>query len=171
MNRPETNEYPPYFANYIAKVPEGNVFEYLSAQQEETDAFLAEIPEERGNFRYAEDKWSIKEVMGHVADTERIFAYRILCIARGEKASLPSFDQNEYVQNANFAGRSLKDIAAELSLLRASNLSLFRSFDDETGKRKGKANLNEITVRSLIYMIGGHAAHHLDVIKDKYLVS
>ena len=169
MERPERAEYPPYYQYYINLIPEGDVLDSLRELQESTRSQILSLDELQGSVRYAEGKWSIKEVIGHIIDTERIFSYRILSISRGETTTLPGFDQDEYVRNAGFDRRSMESLAEEFVHLRASNLALFRSFDESASQRKGKANQLEVSVRALIYMLAGHEVHHLNIIKERYL--
>ncbi len=167
--RPDPTEYAPYFGAYIAQVPQGDVLDLLARQIDHTRALLSDIRESDANFRYAERKWSIKEVIGHLADTERIFVYRALCFARQEPAPLPGFDENEYVRCANFGSRSLADLLAELRTVRAATISFFSSLDAEELGRRGVANQREYTVRSIAYIIAGHERHHGSILRDRYL--
>ena len=130
---------------------------------------IGEISEEKETYRYAEGKWTIKEIIGHITDTERIFGYRALCIARGEENPLPGFDENLYSLNANFNNRSLYDLVHEFSVVRESNLVMFRSFDEDAKKRKGIANNNKVSIQALLFMILGHEIHHVKIIRERYL--
>jgi hypothetical protein len=130
---------------------------------------IGDIPLEKENYSYAPGKWTIKEVIGHITDTERIFGYRALCIARGETNPLPGYDDQVYVSNGNFNARSLYDLVHEFSVVRESNLIMFKSFDAEAKGRVGIANNNQVSVSALLFMILGHEIHHLRVIRDKYL--
>ncbi|MCL6099578.1 MAG: DinB family protein, partial [Bacteroidetes bacterium] len=121
MQRPDQNEYAPYYHQYIKDVPQIDILEYLNQQLDEAVKLFSGVSEEKASFRYATDKWSVKEVLGHIMDSERIFAYRALCISRGEKNSLPGFEQNDYVANANFDKLKLADIVEEFVALRKSN--------------------------------------------------
>lgn len=170
MNLPEQNEYPEYYAGYINNVPKNlEIIKALEDGRNKVQSLIKAIPEEKGIFSYAEGKWSIKEVFGHLADSERIFAYRALCIARGESKSLPGFEQDDYVQMANFNKRSFNSLAEELLQLRNANITLFKSFNDETLMRRGRANNYEFTVRAFLYIITGHELHHLKILKEKYI--
>lgn len=169
MLRPDQNEYTPYYYQYIKLVPQNNILEYLNQQLDETIKLFTGVSEEKAMFRYAPDKWSVKEVLGHIMDGERIFAYRALCISRGEKNSLPGFEQNDYVANANFDELKLTDIMDEFVALRKSNLKMFGNFSEEMWTRRGIANKNEVTVRAVAYVLAGHALHHLNVIRERYL--
>ncbi len=169
LERPDPSEYAEYYGTYIDKVADGPFLEMLSSQHRETQAFLAQLGETRGGYRYAVGKWSIKEVVGHLTDTERVFAYRGLCFARGDSGPLPSMDQDPYVEQARFDDRTLADIAAEWQDLRRSNLRLFSSFSPEVWSRRGVASGCEFTVRSIAYIVLGHEVHHLGVLKERYI--
>lgn len=169
MNRPEKNEYAPYYEHYIRRVPEGDIIEILTRQMEKTQQFIKTIPPDKENYRYAQGKWSVKEVFGHLVDTERIFAYRAVCFSRNDKTPLPSFEQDDYITEANFSQRSLEDIAEEFRLLRQSNIVLFRSFDEELLLRKGIASGVEFTVRTIPYIVAGHELHHRQILQERYL--
>jgi len=167
--RPEPSEYAPSYGTYINRVPEGDICQILESQLARTLAFLTKIGEQCAGYRYAPGKWTIREVVGHVIDTERIFAYRALCFARSERNPLPGFDQDDYVQAAAFETRTLKDLSIEFELVRKSNVILFQGFTEEVWERRGVANNAELTVRSIPYMIAGHELHHLGVLKERYL--
>jgi hypothetical protein len=169
MIKPELSEHPPYYTYYINLVQFNDGVEALQNQLFETQQFIDSLPIELGDFRYAEGKWSIKEVLGHICDTERILAYRALCFARGEQIELPGFNENHYVTSAQFNDRSLYDIAHELSAVRTSNIALFKSFDVNMLDKVGTANKNKMSVRAIIYMIAGHEKHHIHIIKARYL--
>ena len=171
MQRPNQNEYAPYYQQFIKDVPQIEILEYLKQQLDETVKLFSGVSEEKASFRYAADKWSVKEVLGHIMDGERIFAYRALCISRGEKNSLPGFEQNDYVANANFDKLKLADIVEEFAALRKSNLKMFGNFSEEMWTRRGAANKNEVTVRAIAYILAGHAMHHLNVIRERYLAA
>ncbi|MCH9649948.1 MAG: DinB family protein [Deltaproteobacteria bacterium] len=169
IERPDPSEYAEYYGTYIDKVPDGPFLEMLRQQHEETQAFLSELGEARGEYRYAAGKWSVKEVVGHMTDTERVFAYRGLCFARGDEGPLPGMDQDPYVEQAHFEDRTLADIAAEWQDLRRSDLRLFGSFRPEVWSRGGVASGCRFTVRSIAYIVLGHEIHHLGVLRDRYL--
>lgn len=169
MSRPQRSEYHPYYSTYIDQVPDGDILKILESQLDGTLRLLDSIGEEQAEYRYARDKWSIKEVMGHVVDEERTFAYRALMFSRGNPGPLVSVEQDDMVAHANFSERDMADIAHELRHSRLSNIILFRSFDEEILSRKGIAAGNEFTVRSLVYLIAGHETHHLRIIRERYL--
>jgi len=169
MTRPDPTEYMPYFGKYIALVEGDDIIAALSNQLDVTLARLRPLSESQGELRYAPGKWSIKEVIGHLIDAERIFAYRALRFARNDQSALPGFDENNYVANSNFGERRLADLAEEYEFVRKSNIYLFRHLGEEVWLRRGKANDNEISVRALAYCIAGHERHHLGIIRERYL--
>lgn len=167
--RPEQGDYAPYYENYIKLVEGDDILRILNDQSKITQDVLNSFSEHKGNYRYADGKWTVKEVVGHLLDTERVFAYRALCIARGEKKSLPGFDQDDYVKDGNFNRRELFELNYEFRLLRESNLLLFRSFAPEMMKKRGFANETSVTVLAILYMIAGHEKHHMNVLREKYM--
>ncbi len=167
--KPSPEEYPGHYTHYVDLVPEGHILETFEKQSAITHEFLSNIPEELGDHTYAFGKWTIKDIVGHLSDTERIFSSRALRIARGDTQPLPGFEQDDYVKNANFFNRTLKDIVDERLFLRAANINLFRSFDKLTMMEKGVANDNEITVRAIIYLLTGHEIYHINFLKENYL--
>lgn len=170
MQRPTERDYPQFFAGYVSLVPEDDILSVIEQQSSETQRLISSLDEARATHRYAEGKWSVKEVIGHVTDSERVFGYRALCIARGEKNSLPGFDEKEYMQNANFDAWRLGDLAESYALVRRSNIVLFRNLPEDAWDRRGIANNNEITVRALAYVLVGHERHHLKVLRERYLI-
>lgn len=169
IDKPDETEYLPYYGRYISLVPDGDILALLSKQLEATLALLRSIPESQANFRYGADKWSIKEVVGHLIDTERIFAYRALRFARNDKTPLPGYEQDDYVRSASFDDYPLSDLGAELESVRRSNLFLFKHLDREAWLRRGVANDSEVSVRALAYIIAGHELHHRDILRTRYL--
>lgn len=167
--RPKPGDYAPYYENYISLVEGDDILKILNDQSKETQDLLNSFSEHKGNYRYADGKWTTKEVVGHLLDTDRVFAYRALCIARGEKKSLPGFEQNDYVSEGNFNRRDLFELNYEFRLLRESNLLLFRSFTSEMFNRRGFANETSVTVLAILYMIAGHEKHHMNVLRKKYM--
>jgi len=170
MLRPSENDYAPYYSLYIKNVT-GDVLVQLENQLNETNKLLNSISEEKALYAYAEGKWSIKEVAGHLIDAERIFSYRALAISRGEKQSLPGWDEKIYTGKGDFNKRKLSDIAEELRLLREANLLQFINFSEEMLKQRGVANNSEVTVFALLFIIAGHEAHHLKILRERYLQS
>jgi uncharacterized damage-inducible protein DinB len=167
--KPESNEYASYYEKYVSLVPDANVVETLERQIEDTLALLRAVPEERGGHAYEAGKWSIKQVVGHIIDAERIFAYRALAIARGEKQPLPGMDQEEYMAGVDFDARTLADLLDEFAHLRSANVHMLRGLDADAWARRGVASNNEVTVRALTYIIAGHEAHHVRILRERYL--
>jgi hypothetical protein len=167
--RPSPGDYSTYYESYIKLIEGDDILRILNDQSKRTQDILNSFSEHKGNYCYAEGKWTVKEVVGHLLDTERVFAYRALCIARGEKKSLPGFDQNDYVKEGNFNRRELFDLNYEFRLLRESNLLLFRSFTPEMLKLKGFANETSVTVLAILFIIAGHEKHHMKVLREKYM--
>jgi len=172
MNRrPSPNECSSEQARYIALVPDGDVVALLRAQADELAAIAARVPQERETFAYAPEKWTVRQVFGHLGDGERIFGYRALCISRGETASLPGFDENEYVANSMSSSRELRDLAEELVLTRRANVHMFESFDDAAWRQTGSANGTPVSVSVIAWVMVGHTRHHLNVLRDRYGVA
>lgn len=169
--RPLEGEYADHFKPYIQLVPEGDVLAYLEKQVDEVIALLGAITEEQGAYRYAEGKWSLKEVLGHVSDTERIMSYRLLRIARGDKTPLPGFDENDFISVANFDQYTVNELLQDFAAVRIATLSLVRKLDEEAWARVGTFSGNPGSARALAYIVAGHATHHLNIIKERYLNS
>ena len=169
-NRPQSSEHPPYYDHYIKLVEGDNIIKTLTNQVIGIPAMISQIPEDKEDFSYAPGKWSIKEVLGHVIDTERILGYRALRFARKDKTILPGFDENTFVAHANFNKRTLYDLAHEFAIVRNSNIVLFKNLDSKALNEIGNANGKEVSVRAILYMIAGHATHHMNVIQMKYLM-
>ena len=168
VGRPEADEIPSHYVGYIKRVPELDPVMACASQIEETAALLRGLSETEAMYRYARGKWSVKEVVGHLADVERIMAYRALRIARGDTTPLPGFDENTYVPVAKFDARSLADLFGELRTARAATLALLRTFDAEAWRRRGTASGKPVTVRALAFMIPGHERHHVEILKTRY---
>ena len=168
-SRPEATEFAPFYAGYVAAVPEGDIINILRRGGDEWQSVLAELPEARGDHRYAEGKWSIRQLVGHVSDAERIFAYRALRIARGDQSPLASFDENAYAETAGSDRRTISALAAELRVVRESTVALFSSFPDDAWTRTGTASGKTVSVRALAYITAGHAQHHLKILRERYL--
>ncbi len=169
IQRPAPSEYAPYYGKYIDRVGDGDILKTLAAQHRDTRALLEGVDEKRGAFRYAPGKWSLKQVIGHMADVERVFTYRALAFARNDRAPLPSMEQEEWMAHSNFESRSLASILAEWSAVRAATLALFESFDAEIGTRHGMASGVEVSVRALPFIVAGHELHHMGVVLERYL--
>jgi uncharacterized damage-inducible protein DinB len=167
--RPDETEYLSDFGKYISLVPEGDINALLAGQMDETLALLRSIPEASAGFRYAPDKWSIKELVGHVIDGERIFAYRALRFARNDQTALAGFEQDDYITHASFDDCSLAELASEFESVRRSTCYLFKHLSEEAWTRRGTASENEVSVRALAYIIAGHELHHREVLRSHYL--
>jgi hypothetical protein len=167
--RPQTGEYVSDYQRYIDLAAEDDIVAALDAQARETAALLGGLSEQQAAHRYAPDKWSIKQLVGHVTDGERIFAYRALAIARGETQPLPGFEQEPYVVNSGADERSMSDLAGELAAVRRANVMMFRALSDEAWRRIGTASDNPISVRALAYGILGHERHHIGILRERYL--
>jgi DinB superfamily len=168
MKRPEAGEYAEFYANYISKVPGTDVLGVLEAQRLQMLRLFAGRSERDGGFRYAAGKWTVKEVLGHITDTERIFTYRALRIGRGDVTPLPGFEQDDFVRNGGFAARTLADLAEEFGAVRNASIALFRSFDEEALSRRGVASQKEVTVRALGFITAGHQIHHRMILEERY---
>ena len=169
MERPKQNEYAPYYEIYIRHLVGDDIITILTNQLERTVNFFKSINEDKSNYAYAEGKWSIKEVLGHIIDNERVFSYRALCIARGEQQQLPGFEQDDYVKTAHFNKRALSSLVDDYKYTREADIALFKSFDEESIGRWGIASNNKVTVRAIMFIIAGHEEHHINTLKDKYL--
>jgi hypothetical protein len=170
ISRPATHEFPPYYGTYINEASGADALPVLIAQRESTASFLAAVPEAKAGFRYAEGKWSLREVIGHLSDSERIFSYRLLRFARADETPLAGFDENLYVPAGQFERRSLRDVAREFAAIRDATLSLVGNLDETELGRGGLANGKPITARALVWIIAGHEAHHIRVIRERYMV-
>jgi uncharacterized damage-inducible protein DinB len=170
-SRPQPSEYAAYYEKYVALVPGGDIVAILEAQRLQTSQLFAARSERDGNFRYAPDKWTVKEVLGHVSDTERIFAYRALRIARQDPTSLSGFEQDDYVRAGGFGERSLSDLVDEFQAVRNATVALFRPLSEDAWTRRGVANKNEVTVRALAFIIAGHELHHRQVLNERYFAA
>lgn len=169
VRRPSTTEYAPFYAGYVAGVPDGDLIEHLERQAEKTVALLGAISEEKSQHRYAPGKWTIREVLGHVIDGERVFTYRALTFARGDTGPLPSFDENAWAATSNAGRRDMKELLVEYRAVRAATVALFRSFGEDDFARSGTASKNPVTVRALAYIVAGHELHHLKILRERYL--
>lgn len=167
MNLPQIQDYPEWAKPYISVV-HGDVMEVLEKQATDFAASMHNLIE-KADYAYAPGKWTIKEMIGHIIDTERIFAYRILSFARNEQAALPGFDENQYVEIAHFKDRSLFSFSEEFALLRKANLYLIKSLNEDELNRTGIASGRSISVRAMLYTLAGHVIHHENVIKERYL--
>lgn len=168
-SRPSEGEFLPYYERYISLVPSGDVLSTLEAQMNETQALLRGLPASISMYRYAPDKWSVNELIGHVIDSERIFAARALRFARNDPTALPGFEQDDYVRNSKFDAYPLAELASELDSVRRASVFLFRHLEEPAWMRRGTANTAEVSVRALAYIIAGHELHHRQMLLARYL--
>ena len=168
-DRPNPDEFPEHYAKYIARVPQGDIISTLETQLRDAAAMLGAIPDERGTLRYQPGKWSINDIVVHLSDAERIFTYRALRFARGDRTALPGFAENDYAAAAGADGRDLHELVEEFATVRRATLSLLRSFDPEVWTRRGISNGAEVSVRAFAYIMAGHVLHHLGVIQERYI--
>ena len=166
---PDASEHAPYYGRYTALVANGDIVETLAQQCPETIALLSSLSDEGANYRYAPTKWSIKEMLGHVVDAERIFAYRALRIARNDQTPIEGFEQDDYVRGANFSECHFNDMLEELTCVRRASVLLFQQLSPEAWLRHGMANQMGISVRALAYVVAGHEIYHRNALKEKYL--
>lgn len=169
QSKPAANEYAPYYEKYIGLVPDGGIVDNLRQSMAATLALFSGLTEEKALHRYAPEKWSIKEVLGHILDGERIFAYRALRIARNDTTPLPGFDQDEFVKYGAFDERPLGNLLEEYLHVRESTIDLFASFTEEAWNRRGISNQLEVSVRAIAWVLCGHELHHMEVIRTRYL--
>lgn len=169
IERPAPGEFSPYYAGYVERIASApDIRALLERQMEEIREAFEAFGEARGGHRYAPGKWSVKEVAGHMGDAERVFAYRVLRAARGDATPLPGFEEDAWVAAANFDRRPLREIVEDLAAVRAATLRLVAGLDDEAVARQGVANGSPFTVRALVWVIAGHAAHHLRILRERY---
>lgn len=169
MNRPSETEYAASYQSYVDRVSETDILPVLKSQMDELDLLLGRVSAAQETFRYAEGKWSIREIAGHLIDGERVFGYRAFCIARGETQNLPGFDQNDYMLTAPYDRIELEDLLKELRLVRLGNIAMLRTLDEEAWSRQGTANDSQVTVRALVFIMAGHVRHHMNVLRERYL--
>ena len=169
--RPGADDHAPYYGVYVRQVPDGDVLEILAREVGRTVALLEPLDETQAAYRYAPGKWSVKEVLGHVIDVERVFAQRALHFARKDTAPLPGMEQDEWVEAGNFDRRTLASLLEEFSTARRANLAMFRNFDSNAWANRGVASGVEFTARSIPYIIAGHELHHRKVLEARYLSS
>ena len=169
MRRPENTEYAEYYRGYVSTIPETDVVSVLDSQTAELRNSLGDLPEEKGTFSYADGKWTIKELLGHITDAERVFAYRLHRFSHGDTTPLSSFDQDIYVTNGRANGRTFDDLLGEFEAQRRSNVALIRSLDEADWDRVGVASDNPVSVRALAFIMAGHVRHHLNILRERYL--
>lgn len=169
--RPDPDEFAPYYGTYISQVPDTDILDLLAEQNRETAALLEGVPPTREDYRYEPGKWSIKQVVGHLSDTERAFAYRALRFSRGDAQPVPGFEQDAYVAGANFDDRTMADLTSEFVAVRQGTLALFRSLSPDMLVRRGTASGVTFSVRAIPYIIAGHERHHVRMLRDRYRVA
>jgi hypothetical protein len=167
--RPEPSEYAPYYAGYVAQVPDGDLLRTLETGLGDYATTFGALPEAMGRHAYAPGKWTLRELLGHVIDTERVFAYRAMRIARGDTTPLPGFDEKAWVPESGSNRRSLADLIAELRAVRGATVALLRHLPEDSIDRMGTASDNPVSVRALAWIIAGHPIHHLGVVRERYL--
>jgi uncharacterized damage-inducible protein DinB len=167
--RPESGEYAPYYDRYIALVPDGDIVRHHESQIRDTATLVRGLPETLGGHRYAEGKWSIREVVGHLCDTERVFGYRAMRFARSDHTPLPGFDENAFVANSRFDARTLASLIDEFESVRRGTVAFFGGLDEDEWVRRGTANNNEMSVRALAWTVAGHELHHRGLLQTRYL--
>jgi uncharacterized damage-inducible protein DinB len=170
INRPDASEFAPFYAGYIGKVPDSGPVKLLEEQIGQLEKLKA-MPEDKANHAYADGKWSVKEVIGHLADGERVFSYRLTRIARGDQTPLAGFDENAWAKTAPHRRRPMADVVNELLAIRRSTLALVSSLDQTSLANKGVANNNPVTARAICWIIAGHTKHHLDILHERYGVA
>lgn len=170
MAKPEKAEYDAYYERYVSLVDDEGVLETLAAQPDELHELFNGVPEEKGLYAYDEGKWTIKELIGHLNDGERMFAYRILRISRGDETPIEGFEQDGYIENAPSNSRTIADLLDEFRLLRTANMFMLNHLNDEAWLRMGTASGLPVSVRALAYIMAGHITHHIHILKERYLV-
>jgi hypothetical protein len=168
MKRPEPTEFADFYAGYVSRVPGNDVVSVLESQRVQMLQLFAGRSERDGSFRYAPEKWTVKEVLGHVNDAERIFTYRAMRIARGDQTPLATFEQNDFVRNGGFGERTLASLVEEFAAVRSASITLFRSFPEEASARRGVASQKEVTARALAFITAGHQIHHRVILEERY---
>lgn len=169
MNRPSKNEYAEYYERYVSLVEEADIIAAMQSQLNEAEQLFAEITEEKSHYAYAGDKWTIKELLGHLTDGERIFAYRALRISRADETPMEGFEQDGYIENSNFNAMKLADLIEEFALSRKANLILFKNLSENAWLRTGTASDSAVSVRALAYIMVGHISHHIKILRERYL--
>ncbi|MFL6468920.1 MAG: DinB family protein [Pyrinomonadaceae bacterium] len=170
MNRPETSEYNEYYEKYVSTVGDEDVVNVLKRQPAELNLLFANLSEDRGNYAYEVGKWTLKEALSHLIDGERIFAYRVLRISRGDETPIEGFEQDGYIENSNANNRTFAELLDEFDLQRRSNLLLINNLSDDGSRRLGTASGMGISARGLIYIMAGHVRHHLEIFKERYSI-
>jgi hypothetical protein len=167
--KPGNTEYPSYYHTYIGKVPYNDLIIALKTSGSEFADFIRSVPADKLSYRYADGKWTIKEIIGHIIDAERVFTYRAMRFSRNDKTALPGFDENIYVPESRASERTITELIEEYEAVRASSIAFFTSITPQMAERTGICNGNEISVRAFGFIIPGHEIHHMQVIKERYL--
>ena len=170
MSRPTENEYASFYQSYVSHATEDDILPAMRSQIDALDVLLDGVTPERETYAYGEGKWTIRQIVGHLIDGERVFGYRALCIARGETQNLPGFDENAYMPNAPYEHIELEDLLSEFRLVRLSNIAMFRTLDETAWTRMGMANDAPVSVRALAYVMVGHTRHHMGVLRERYQI-
>ena len=168
IDRPGENEYAPFYAGYVARVPETDILAALRAQPDELSRVASSVSEEKEHYRYGDEKWSVREIFGHLVDAERFFGHRAFCVSRGDATPLPGFDEQLYVSRAGHDSRPLSELVKDFSLLREANVRMLESLEASAWPLEGVANGVKVTVRALAYIMAGHARHHVAVLRERY---
>lgn len=169
IEKPGTDEYNEYYQGYVSQITEADLLGVLAGQPDEVRAVFGSLDESKGTFAYADGKWTIKEMLSHIVDGERHFAYRVLRISRGDTTPIEGFEQDLYIENSHANERSFEDMTEEFAELRSANLRQLRNFDEADWVRRGTASGNPFTVRALGYIMAGHVRHHLRILQERYL--
>lgn len=169
ISKPKSSEYNPFYEGYVSKVPECNILDLLTENQGISTQIFSEISEQKANFSYAKGKWTIKELLGHIIDTERVFAFRLFWFLRKSEEGLPSFDQDKFMANSNFANQTLKSLLEEWQIVRASTLFLVKNISEKSLSDTGIMGGNSVSIRALLYIIAGHEIHHIQILRERYL--
>jgi uncharacterized damage-inducible protein DinB len=169
INKPQPDEYTEYQNRYVKLVPKGPVLEILDYLRDSTYNFFSRMNAEQADYAYAEGKWTLKQVLGHMIDTEKVFSYRAFCFSRGEEQVLPAFDQDQYVENSSYETRTIQDLAAEFKAVRQASIYLYNSLTQQQQLRTGRVSDYQISVRALVYLTIGHEVYHLNLVKERYI--
>jgi hypothetical protein len=169
IGRPDASEFAPYYSRYVDLIRGDDIIKTLSAQIDRTVWLLRSLSDSKADFRYAPDKWNVKEVVGHMSDTERVFAYRALSFARNDKATLPGMEQDDWVRASSSGTQQLAELVSEFECVRRSNLYFFQHLSPDAWMRRGTASGREFTVRAIAYIIAGHEQHHIQILQSRYL--
>jgi hypothetical protein len=170
MARPDKSEYAPYYERYVSIVENDDIIDTLGSQPTRLQDLFTAMPDDRGEYRYADGKWSIKEVLSHLIDGERMFSYRLFRISRGDETPIEGFEQDDYIESAHANERSFGELLEEFNLLRRANMLLVNRLTDDAWSRRGTASNVAVSARALVYMMAGHVEHHLTILKERYAV-